>query len=111
VILSFDADSTRAAMEGTGRSNDHTGSTQGQGVSVLVWVDDESILEAVITVEVGQPIAIIGSLSLCLVLDVDAVCGSLGPNRVAIFAGDRRDDARLRVGALVDQSQQVQNAK
>ena len=73
VVLLLNADSTLAAVEGTWRAHYHASGAQRQRVGLFVWVDDESILETIVSEEVVGSLAVKGPLSLTLVLHMNSV--------------------------------------
>lgn len=111
MVLSLDADTADAAVEGTRWAHDHAGRAQSQIVRLLVRVDDPCMLEAIICEKVGVFVAIVGPLRLCLVLNVDTLGRCLIPDRVAVLTRDGGADAWLSVRARINQSQQIKNAR
>lgn len=73
MVLLLNADSTLAAVERTWRAHYHASCAQRQRVGFFVRVDDEGILETIVSEEVVCSLAVKSSLSLTFVFHMNSI--------------------------------------
>ena len=108
MVLLLNADSTLAAVEGTRRAHYHASCAQRQSVGFFVWVDDESILETIVSEEVVGSLAVKDPLSFTLVLNMNSILlNALIADFVTATRWNCWDYAWLCVGTLRHKSNQI----